>query len=231
MKVLLEKTFAMPGSADAAWAVLQDIESVAACMPGAKITERIDAQHFKGQVAIKFGPASMAFRGEVLIVSQEPAARTLTLSGKGTDATGSSGAAMELQARIEPVDASSSTLVGASEVSVSGKAAAFGGRMMDSVAEQVLKQFAANFAARVQAVQAQAPPVQPSAAKAASAGAEATPTTAVAEEDAPAQASVPVRSPAAPSLPAAEAAPLNGFAFAWAVFKKWLCSLFGARRA
>jgi len=229
MKVLLEKTFAMPGSADAAWAVLQDIESVAACMPGAKLTERIDAQHFKGQVAIKFGPASMAFRGEVLVVSQDAAARTLTLSGKGTDATGSSGAAMELQARIEPVDASSSTLVGASEVSVSGKAAAFGGRMMDSVAEQVLKQFAANFAARVQAVQAQAPPVQPPAA-------EATPTaaaapTAVAAADDPARAGAPVRSPSAPSQTAAEAAPLNGFAFAWAVFKNWLRSLFGARRA
>ncbi|HYP72339.1 MAG TPA: SRPBCC family protein, partial [Variovorax sp.] len=226
MKVLLEKTFAMPGSADAAWAVLQDIESVAACMPGAKLTERIDAQHFKGQVAIKFGPASMAFRGEVLVVSQDAAARTLTLSGKGTDATGSSGAAMELQARIEPVDASSSTLVGASEVSVSGKAAAFGGRMMDSVAEQVLKQFAANFAARVQAVQAQAPPVQPPAA-------EATPTaaaapTAVAAADDPARAGAPVRSPSAPSQTAAEAAPLNGFAFAWAVFKNWLRSLFGA---
>lgn len=191
MKVQLEKTFAMPGSADAAWAVLQDIEAVAGCMPGAKITERTDAQHFKGQVAVKFGPASMAFRGEVVIVAQDAASRTLKLSGKGTDATGSSGAAMDLHARIEPVDASSSNLVGVSDVSVSGKAAAFGGRMMDSVAEQVLKQFAANFAARVQAVQPQ----------------DASP------------------------LPAAEAAPLNGFAFAWAVVKSWLRSLFGARRA
>ena len=32
---------------------------------------------------------------------------------------------------------------------MSGKAAAFGGRMMNSVADQVLKQFAANFAAQV----------------------------------------------------------------------------------
>ena len=34
---------------------------------------------------------------------------------------------------------------------MSGKAAAFGGRMMGSVADQILKQFAANFATQVQA--------------------------------------------------------------------------------
>jgi hypothetical protein len=37
---------------------------------------------------------------------------------------------------------------------MSGKAATFGGRMMGPVADQVLNQFAANFAARVQATQA-----------------------------------------------------------------------------
>jgi hypothetical protein len=44
-------------------------------------------------------------------------------------------------------------LVGSSEVSVSGKAAAFGGRMMDSVADKILQQFADNFAAEVAALQ------------------------------------------------------------------------------
>ena len=159
MKVQLEKTFAMPASADTAWALLQNIEGVAGCMPGAKITERIDAQHYKGTVAIKFGPASMSFRGEVEVIALEPSSKTLRLVGKGTDTTGSSGASMDLTARVEAVDAASCTLVGTSEVSMSGKAAAFGGRMMSSVADQVLGQFAANFATQVQALQAQQTPV------------------------------------------------------------------------
>jgi len=46
-----------------------------------------------------------------------------------------------------------------SEVSMSGKAAAFGGRLINSVADQVLDQFARNFAARVASVEAAAPPV------------------------------------------------------------------------
>ena len=150
MKVQLAKTFALPASADAAWNLLQSIDGVAGCMPGASITERIDKLHYKGTVSVKFGPASMAFRGSVEVLGLDSATRTLRLVGKGTDTTGSSGAAMDLTARVEAVDASRSNLVGASEVSISGKAAAFGARMMGSVADQVLKQFADNFAARLQ---------------------------------------------------------------------------------
>ena len=81
--------------------VLQDIEGVAGCMPGAKITERVDEQHYKGTVAVKFGPASMSFRGEVEVRPIDAPTRTLHLFGKGTDTTGSSGASMDLTARVE----------------------------------------------------------------------------------------------------------------------------------
>jgi len=202
MNVTLEKTFPMPGSAQTAWMLLQDIEGVASCMPGARITERTDEQHYKGTVAVKFGPASMSFRGEVEVKAIDAASRTLRLIGKGTDSTGSSGASMDLTARIEAVNDSSCNLVGNSEVSMSGKAAAFGGRMMNSVADQVLKQFADNFAAKVQALQANAPggPL----AAGGTAGAASTP-------------------PAQPSQ-------LNALALAWAVVKDWFKSLFSAKR-
>lgn len=208
MKVEIDKSFPMPGSADTAWALLQDIEKVAGCMPGAKITEKIDAQHYKGTVAVKFGPANMSFRGEVEVQQVDAATRTLRLVGKGTDSTGSSGAGMDLTARVEAVDAGSCNLVGHSEVSMSGKAATFGGRMAGAVADQVLKQFAGNFAAQVQALQAQVP-----ATAAVAADAPAAPVAAV-----------------APPAPQVEAQ-LNGLALAWAVFKGWLASLFATKKA
>ena len=201
MKVTLEKTFPMPASVETAWALLQNIESVAGCMPGARITERIDEQHYKGTVSVKFGPASMAFRGDVEVRGIEPATKTLRLFGKGTDTTGSSGASMDLTARVEPIDAASCNLVGTSEVSMSGKAAAFGGRMMGSVADQVLKQFAANFATQVQALQARQ------------------------------VTDAPVAAPTAAPPPEREPAQLNGLALAWAVIKDWLRSLFAAKKA
>ena len=88
MKVQLEKSYPMPAAADTAWALLQDIEGVATCMPGAKITERIDATHYKGTVAVKLGPASLSFRGDIEVRGIDLAARSLHLFAKGTDSTG-----------------------------------------------------------------------------------------------------------------------------------------------
>jgi len=203
MNVQIDKTYPMPCSAEVAWEFLQNLEAVGACMPGAKITERLDAGRYKGTVTVKVGPATMSFRGEVEMKDVDPAARTLRLLGKGTDSTGSSGASMNLTARIEAADAGLCTLVGTSEVSMSGKAAAFGGRMMNTVADQILKQFADNFAAQVSALQAQrATPVQTDSAA---------PETAV---------STP---------PPPTARELNGLALVWSIFKDWLRGLFSKR--
>ncbi len=153
MKVQLDKTFPMPSSPAIAWEFLQNVEAVAACMPGAKLTEQVGENHHKGTVTVKMGPATMSFRGEVEVQDVDPTTQTLRLIGKGTDSTGNSGVSMNLLARIEAVDGGLSPLVGSSEVSVSGKAAAFGGRMMNSVADKILLQFADNFAAEVAALQ------------------------------------------------------------------------------
>ncbi len=144
----------MPASADVCWQFLQDIAAVAACMPGAKITERLDDTHYKGMVTVRVGPATMNFRGEIEVREMDLTNRTLRLFGKGSDTTGTSAASLDLTARVEAAEGGLSNLIGKSEASVSGKAAAFGGRLMDSVADQILKQFAANFAARVAGLKA-----------------------------------------------------------------------------
>ena len=144
-------------------------KGVASCMPGAKVTERIDDTHYKGTVALKLGPASMSFRGDIEVKRLDAAARTLQLLAKGTDSAGGSGATMDLTARVDAVDGTSCNLVGISDVSVSGKAATFGSRFMGPVTDQVLNQFAANFATKVQAMQA--PPGSTSAGGGAAAAA------------------------------------------------------------
>ncbi|MEJ8835824.1 SRPBCC family protein [Ramlibacter sp. AN1133] len=220
MKVQLEKSFALAGPAAAAWVLLQDLEAVAACMPGARITERVDERHVKGTVTVKLGPASLVFRGEVEVKDVDDAARSLFLVGRGTDTTGTSGAAMDLRAHIEEEGSTACRLVGAAEVSVSGKAATFGGRMMSAVADQVLQQFAANFAEKLRSV-----PVPPQA--------EAIPEPAAARADGAAPATPAALSAAAAAVPATPAAAreLNGLALLWAVFRDWLHQLFPARRA
>src|SRR5215831_8887228 len=107
MKVTLDRTFPMPAGVDATWAALADVETVASCMPGAKITERIDDAHYKGTVTVKVGPAMLAFRGEIEVKEKDAAARSLRLVAKGTDTSGTSAASLDLTARAEPDGATS----------------------------------------------------------------------------------------------------------------------------
>ncbi len=215
MKLDLDKTFPMPGSVDAAWAFLQDIAGVAGCMPGAKITEKIDDTHYKGTVSVKVGPASLSFKGDIEVLQVDAATRTVHLLGKGSDTTGSSGASMDLVAHVEAgADANSSNLVGKSEMTVNGKAAAFGGRMMGSVTEQILKQFADNFAANVQQLQAQSTAPVPAANDANGA-----------EPGAPSSVT-PVSAPSQAPVAAKANAELNAFALFWAVVRDWFRNLF-----
>jgi carbon monoxide dehydrogenase subunit G len=228
LKVKLERTFPMPAAPDVTWGVLSDVAGVASCMPGAKITEKIDDTHYKGTVAVKLGPASLSFRGEIEVRALEAATRTLHLVAKGTDTTGSSFASMDLTARVEALDDGTSALAGSSEAAVGGKAAAFGGRMMDAVSDQILKQFAANFAARVAALAQPAAPT-PGTPPGVAAGGVATTPEAASSPGAPsaANAAPGVASPsAAPAPPPAE---LNGFALLWAIFRDWLRGLFSKK--
>ena len=224
MKVSLNKLFPLQASAQSAWQLLQDIEAVAGCMPGAKITERVDATHYKGTITVRLGPATMAFKGEIEVIDLDPAARSLHLVGKGTDQTGSSAAAMDLSAEVQATG-DTCDLAGKSEVTMSGKAAALGGRLMGPVADQMLKQFVANFAARLEALQA-TPSQDQSQSPTQESEEGVTPTSVQ-------QASAAPPMPPDASTPTADAptSELNGLALAWAVLRDWLRGLFSRKTA
>ncbi|MDH4390263.1 MAG: SRPBCC family protein, partial [Aquabacterium sp.] len=152
MEVKLDKRYPVAATLDQAWAVLADIHAVARCMPGAQITEQLDATHYKGTVKSKVGPAVMQFGGDIEVLAMDAAARSMQMLGKGADKSGSS-AAMNLSAVLEAGDdAASCVLVGQATVTVSGKLAQFGSRLLVPVSDAMLAQFANNFRAAAAAV-------------------------------------------------------------------------------
>lgn len=206
MQVTLEKTYPIKAPLDACWSVLSDIPELATCMPGAAITEKTDDTHYKGQVKVKVGPATAAFAGDIEVQAVDPAAYALTMLGKGADKGGSS-ASMQLTATLRAEADGSTTLIGNADVIVNGKFAQFGGRMMTSVADMILGQFAGNFEAKAIAA-APAP-----AAAMPAAGADTAATAAPA--------------PAAPKVQTE----LNGLAIFWALVKNFFGGLFGGKKA
>ena len=151
MQVTLNKVFPLEGSVDDAWAILEDIEQVAGCMPGAEITETVDAENYKGSVKVKIGPMNVAFNGDIAVQEINPGEHQIHLIAKGQDSKGTSSASMDLTASIRNAEASASELTGDAEVTVNGKLANFGGRMTTQVSDQILGQFADNFRAKLAA--------------------------------------------------------------------------------
>lgn len=152
MELTIQRRYPIGESAARSWAVLSDVTATAACLPGAAITEQIDATHYKGTVKTRVGPATMSFAGDIELLSCDAAFMQLSMLGKGADRSGSS-ASMKLTARVEPGEsAASSLLVGEATVTVSGKLAQFGSRLLLPVIDALLTQFAANFSAAAVAV-------------------------------------------------------------------------------
>jgi uncharacterized protein len=208
MEVNIDKQYPVAASLDSAWAILSNINELATCMPGAQITSQVDDTHYKGSVKVKVGPAVAAFAGDIEVLAVDAAARTLTLLGKGADKGGSS-ASMQLNASLMAAEGGACTLVGKADVIVNGKFAQFGGRMMASVSDVILAQFAQTFSNKAQALQTSA---------------SAAPGTAATQEAAPGAAPV-----AEPAQPVAAPQELNALSLLWAMVRNFFRSLFGSK--
>jgi carbon monoxide dehydrogenase subunit G len=156
MKLDIDRTLELPIAADQAWRLLEDVEAVASCLPGAKITEQIDASHYKGAVAVKLGPASVNFKGEMEILSRDPETRQIHLAGRGSDGA-SSAATMELTGSVREAGPGACQLTGRAEITINGKVASFGARLITSVSDQLLNQFFANLRRKTESMQSAAP--------------------------------------------------------------------------
>lgn len=201
MQVTLDKTYPIKAPLQACWGVLSDIAELSTCMPGAAITEKIDEKNYKGSVKVKVGPATAAFAGDIEVISVDEINRTLVMMGKGADKGGSS-ASMHLTATLVANSDGSTNLLGKADVIVNGKFAQFGGRMMTSVSDMILAQFAGNFEIKAMAS---------SPADAGSPGTDAATTN---PEVAP---------------PAQAVTELNGLAIVWMLIKDFFGRLFGRK--
>lgn len=149
MRVNLEKKHAVEAPPAAAWKILRDINVLAECMPGASITEQTGDNAYKGQVNVKVGPVQSVFGGTIDVTSIDDDALSMALSAKGRDKTGTSNASMSLTASVREAEGGGSEVIGNSEITVNGKMANFGARMINGVADQLIDQFLTNYSNRV----------------------------------------------------------------------------------
>ncbi len=201
-----DNSFEIPLPPDEAWPVLMDVARIAPCMPGAELTEIIDAQNYKGKISVRLGPVALVFAGKVVLDDIDDARHTARVKAQGNDAKGRGAANAAATFKVEPKDNGSIVLIH-TDLTLSGPVAQYGRGvgMIQATAAQIIAQFAGNLRAQL------------AQQVAASASAASTPTT-------------PVR-PTVPKLAAVSPAakPISGFSLMLRVILQKIAALFRRR--
>ena len=85
----LKESISVPAPPDEVWPLISDPAVVAACIPGAELTELTPEGAHRGKVTFKFGPTVAVFRGEAKLTYDHPVKRCL-IEARGIDQRGAS---------------------------------------------------------------------------------------------------------------------------------------------
>ena len=157
-----DNSFEVPLRPAEAWPLLMDIRRIAPCMPGAEVTDVVDAVTYKGRIAVRLGPVALAFAGVVKFEELDSVNYKARVKAQGSDAKGRGAANAVASFRLEPAGSGSKVLVH-TDLALSGAVAQYGRGVgiIQATAAQIMTQFAANLKAQIAAqpaAPAQAPP-------------------------------------------------------------------------
>jgi carbon monoxide dehydrogenase subunit G len=153
MKTNLTKSFEVPQSTELVWNHLIDPEKIMDCVPGVSIDEKVDDNHYKGKVGMKFGPMGVQYDADIFYNEIDIENKKIILSGNGVDSKGTGNAEMKMTITITELDAGGVKLDAIMDITINGKIAQFGSRLIDTVSEQLFKQFVSNFSKKLAAAE------------------------------------------------------------------------------
>lgn len=137
---------------DKVWEFCQDVPSVAACLPGAELNEEIGPDRYAGGVAISMGPVKMQFAGTAEVTQRDEASKTIVIDAAGSDVKGQGQAALGLTVKLLPTGGGT-TLHVSQDIQLSGAAAQYGRGMISDVSQVLMRDFATNMQARLDALE------------------------------------------------------------------------------
>ena len=140
--------FTVPFAAGEVWRFMADLPAVAACLPGAELTEHA-GDRVKGRIAIKFGPMSASFNGAARL-DRDDASRSAVLKGAGQDTLSQSRANGDVAYKVVELSPSSTRVVVDQLYALQGPLAQFSrsGLVKDFVG-RLIQEFGKNVALRM----------------------------------------------------------------------------------
>jgi carbon monoxide dehydrogenase subunit G len=148
--VKVENNFQVPEPIDHVWELLSDPAKVVVCVPGARLTGKIDDENFTGTISVKVGPSVSEYKGQVQVDKRDAETHEIELSGKGQDVRGRGSASMKMTGRLAALPDGGTAVFTVSEVTVVGLLAQLGGRMIQDVSSVMFKEFVKRFQRQLQ---------------------------------------------------------------------------------
>ena len=165
--MLITNEFEAAQSVDKVWSFFEDIPQVAACLPGADLTNEMGDDRYEGTVAIRLGPVKLEFDGAAEVKERDEANKTIAVDASGADKRGRGQAALQLKVAL--ASSPKGTKIGVSlDLQLAGAAAQYGRGLVADVTSVLLSEFATNMENRLDAVASGLAPAQVSSTKPAS---------------------------------------------------------------
>jgi len=163
----LNQSFDVPQPVDQVWDFLGNLPLVAACIPGADLTNQVGDDEYHGDVIISAGPVKLEFAGQVKIASKDDAKKVLVLDGAGADKKGRGNAETQLTIGLQPLGGNTRVNIGM-DLQISGAAAQYGRGLVQDVTGVLVDQTAGSMKLRLAAIADGRDPMAIDAPKAAS---------------------------------------------------------------
>ena len=145
MEVKAEKNIKLNQDRDMIWQCMIDPSFMVKSVPGAELTEQLDERNFKGKISIKIGPVTAKFNGEAEFTKLEESDYELTMEGKGIDTSGKGGANMTMNIKLSTLEEGGTEMQSSMSLSITGRLAQFGARMIVAVNNKMFDQWAKSF--------------------------------------------------------------------------------------
>ena len=147
--MLIKNEFEVAEPVEKVWQFFDNIPQVAACLPGAELTEDLGDDKYKGKVAVRMGPVRLQFAGTADITERDEAAKRVVVHASGADEKGRGQASMVVTATL--ARAGRGTRVGVTQdLQLSGAAAQYGRGMISDVTAVLMRDFSANMQDRIE---------------------------------------------------------------------------------
>jgi len=150
--MLITNDFEVAQPVDKVWRFFDDIPQVAACLPGAELTEDLGGEKYKGRVAVRMGPVRLQFGGTAEITERDEAAKRIVVNAAGAEEKGRGQASMVVTATLSRAGQGTKVAV-AQDLQLSGAAAQYGRGMISDVTSVLMRDFSANMQDRIERIE------------------------------------------------------------------------------